>query len=355
MHRINHETADANHNGDGKAGFTAGSTASGIPTTRLTPEWCNALQEEIANTIEVAGLTLDPANNSQMAQAVQALASSYAFTGAWSDIAGKPTFAPVATSGAYGDLSGKPDLNAYLAKSEVSFVTPTYPGTFGPNLTLYRFNNHELSGFGETSGYGAYSDFNAPVGAYGWTFVAGTTNAPPHGGANGGFRCRLAIGLEYADNGLEMAIGRQSAGGDFTSLYLRHITNGAFGNWSKVSAGNADTVGGMSATQLSQAAGVRKWLNIEPTTNVIRDSYGVSSITDHATGLWTIHFSSYFANAGYAASGFSHGNSGYPEVVGADSEWQPHWGTDALRIEHRTSGVGTRVDAHAVAVICTGR
>lgn len=46
---------------------------------------------------------------------------------AWSDIPGKPSFAPVATSGAYADLSGKPTLfsGAYSALTGI-------PATFAP-------------------------------------------------------------------------------------------------------------------------------------------------------------------------------------------------------------------------------
>jgi hypothetical protein len=70
MHRILHDTADANLNGFGKAGFTGGNPATGIPSTRLTPEWCNALQEEIANAVELSGLSLNDGDNTQLAQAI---------------------------------------------------------------------------------------------------------------------------------------------------------------------------------------------------------------------------------------------------------------------------------------------
>jgi hypothetical protein len=56
------------------------STLTGILATRLTPDWCNALQEEIANAIEAAGLTLSSGDNSQLAQAMGQRIAQAAFS-----------------------------------------------------------------------------------------------------------------------------------------------------------------------------------------------------------------------------------------------------------------------------------
>jgi hypothetical protein len=41
----------------------------------------------------------------------------------WADVAGKPTFATVATSGAYGDLSGRPTLGTAASAATTDFAT----------------------------------------------------------------------------------------------------------------------------------------------------------------------------------------------------------------------------------------
>jgi len=52
--------------------FTDGDPGLGIPATTVTAEWLNALQEEFANVIEGAGLTLDKTDDTQLQQAIEA-------------------------------------------------------------------------------------------------------------------------------------------------------------------------------------------------------------------------------------------------------------------------------------------
>lgn len=66
MDRINHSTATPDRK------FTAGNPATPIPATVMTPEFANAVQEELCNVIEGAGLSLDPADDTQLLAAVNA-------------------------------------------------------------------------------------------------------------------------------------------------------------------------------------------------------------------------------------------------------------------------------------------
>lgn len=50
--------------------FTEGDPAQEIPPTYVTDDWANAVQEEIAGTVEAAGLTLVKAENTQLRRAV---------------------------------------------------------------------------------------------------------------------------------------------------------------------------------------------------------------------------------------------------------------------------------------------
>ncbi len=70
MHRIDGSGAQPNQNGTGKAGFTEGNPGLMIPPTHLTDDWCNAVQEEIANTVTGSGLTLSKPDNGQLFTAV---------------------------------------------------------------------------------------------------------------------------------------------------------------------------------------------------------------------------------------------------------------------------------------------
>lgn len=70
MHRIDSATARANANGDGKTGFHDNADLPNQDATYFTPEWANALQEEVAGVIEGLGLTLDKADNGQLLKAL---------------------------------------------------------------------------------------------------------------------------------------------------------------------------------------------------------------------------------------------------------------------------------------------
>ena len=56
--------------------FTAGNPSTGVQATVVTPEWCNAVQEEIANTITGFGGSLNKLQNNQLFTALQGAISA---------------------------------------------------------------------------------------------------------------------------------------------------------------------------------------------------------------------------------------------------------------------------------------
>lgn len=71
MHRIDTPTAQRDKFGQGKNGFTRGNPQTGTPATQLDYLYCDAIQEEIANAIELAGITLDKSKQDQLATAIK--------------------------------------------------------------------------------------------------------------------------------------------------------------------------------------------------------------------------------------------------------------------------------------------
>ncbi|MEV3830225.1 hypothetical protein RI534_13390 [Aeromonas allosaccharophila] len=80
MHRIDTSTAQKDKFGAGKNGFTAGNPQTGVPPTEVSADILDALQEEICAVVEVAGLSLDKENNSQLLSAIKKLESSRYFS-----------------------------------------------------------------------------------------------------------------------------------------------------------------------------------------------------------------------------------------------------------------------------------
>jgi hypothetical protein len=84
MHRIDHPTKLIDANGAGKDGFTNGDPGV-TPRTIADDAIFNALQEEIANTVEGASITLVKGTNTQLLSAVTAFSNQcksamYSFT-----------------------------------------------------------------------------------------------------------------------------------------------------------------------------------------------------------------------------------------------------------------------------------
>ncbi|SCC10901.1 phage tail protein [Gilliamella intestini] len=71
MHRIDTSTAQRDKFGQGKNGFTRGNPQTGTPATQLDYLYCDAIQEEIANAIESAGIKLDKSKHDQLATAIK--------------------------------------------------------------------------------------------------------------------------------------------------------------------------------------------------------------------------------------------------------------------------------------------
>lgn len=98
-----HKVTDAN--GAGKDGFGPG--ASGVTAaTEVDDTWLNAVQEEIANAVELAGLTLDADDPTQLAAAFRALSAIYTVSGTATTIGAAFPLTPVAVDTGFSEASG---------------------------------------------------------------------------------------------------------------------------------------------------------------------------------------------------------------------------------------------------------
>lgn len=84
MQKIGDSTTTANGAGE----YTQGQPGSGIDATMITATWLNAVQRELVNVILGAGITLNPADDSQLLKAIQAIQT---IANTWAKLVGKPT------------------------------------------------------------------------------------------------------------------------------------------------------------------------------------------------------------------------------------------------------------------------
>ena len=65
---------------------------------------------------------------------------------------------------------------------------------------------------------------------------------------------------------------------------------------------------------LGGAGSIKAWVNYSHTSNVIRDSNQVSSVTDTTTGIFTVNWTSAFSNTYYITSVMAGGNNSSTNV-----------------------------------------
>lgn len=73
MKRIDSANVQADKFGPGKHGFQGGNPSLNLDATYFTPDWCDHVQEELANAIELLGAALDPTKRNQLATALQTI------------------------------------------------------------------------------------------------------------------------------------------------------------------------------------------------------------------------------------------------------------------------------------------
>ena len=111
----------------------------------------------------------------------------------------------------------------------------------------------------------------------------------------------------YDDFRITQALARYS-GTSFTPPTTAHLTSAGDANKHIIVNSDVDGVA-IGTGGINQARIAKAWANIDGTGPSLEDSYNVSSLTDTATGRYTLNFSSALANGHYAWAG-SAGNEG---------------------------------------------
>ncbi len=111
-----------------------------------------------------------------------------------------------------------------------------------------------------------------------------------------------AVGGNYDDFRITNGVERYS-GASFTPPSTAHLTSAGDVNKQIIVNSAADGVA-IGTGGINQARIAKAWVNFDGTgTIAIRESYNVSSLTDHATGDYTVTFSTAMTDANYVMAG----------------------------------------------------
>jgi hypothetical protein len=111
-------------------------------------------------------------------------------------------------------------------------------GTAVNSDKLDNHHGYEMS-WGKHYTHTTFQDFNAFIGTnnFGAHFVQGAGNSPGHSGATQYYHQRMALGSEYGQYSLQLAIPRNVTD---AYLYYRSEENGSVNSWNKIRAGYSD-------------------------------------------------------------------------------------------------------------------
>lgn len=293
MQKISDSTSTANGAGE----YISGSPGTGVDATVITVEWLNTIQRELVNLVIGAGLSLDPADYSQVLKAIQAIQSA---ASTWAKLSGKPT-----TIADFGITDAYTKAQVDAAKAPLS--SPAFTGTpIGPTavagtdsfqLATTAFVRTAIASLVDSSpaALDTLAELAAALGNDP-NFATTITNALAAKATKATDLAGYGILNAYSKTDVDSALAAITRQATEAILGMAKVATQAL-----VDAGSDDLSIITSKKLRSAKSTCSAWVSWNGTgAVVVRDSYNVSSITDNGTGDFTVNFATPMASANYS-------------------------------------------------------
>jgi hypothetical protein len=308
MKRIDTATRAEDLFGAGKDGFRNSNKGAGIAATQVDADWCNHIQEELANVVEGTGIALDPGDRTQLKAAIKRMIEGL-------------------------------DYKSSVRVASTAAINLAAPGANIDGIAMVVGDRFLEKDHGTAALRGIYIWNGAAVPA------TRALDFDEDAEVTSGLTVAVEQGTINADSRWQLTTDGAIIVGT-TGLTFQNVFSNLQASTTEVT-NETVTAKYISPDRLLYSSRVAKaWLRFQGSGTVtIKKALNISSVTDRGVGQWTANFTSAMADANYSYSGMAKSQgTGVSSSACIDQDFSLTPTTTAFQFVSKQSGTGAYSD-----------